>query len=160
MAIIKANKSKKGMLWRRECSTIDFNSRLVFLQSAYTKMINHCIKDKPLEACGLLSGKKKMVQTCWPMVNILHSQNEFEIDIQQIQVGFHKMKEKGEQLVGIYHSHPTTPPYPSPNDIIYADYPEESYVIISLCKTIPEVRCFHIIDRQVYPIHHEIHSTD
>lgn len=118
------------------------------------------MREKPIEACGLLSGEKNTVQTCWAMVNILHSPNAFEIDTKEIQATLHKIKEIGEQLVGIYHSHPTAPPIPSTDDIIYANYPKEAYVIISLSKTIPEVRCFHIIDQKVYPIHHNILPTN
>jgi proteasome lid subunit RPN8/RPN11 len=120
------------------------NKDIIFLQHVYHAMIHHCIEQKPLEACGLLSGTDNVACTHWSMTNVLRSPNEFQMDNNQVELIFKRMKEKGEQLVGIYHSHPTTVPYPSPNDVIHANYPEAVYVIVSLSRIKPEVACFHI----------------
>lgn len=53
------------------------------------------------------------------------------------------MRECGETMLGIYHSHPTTPAEPSPRDLAEAAYPGAAYVIISLCdEASPEVAAF------------------
>jgi proteasome lid subunit RPN8/RPN11 len=151
MATTKTNDTAKGML-RRITSDYD----LVFRQNVYTVMINHCLREKPMEACGLLSGRGRTASTCWPMANILRSRNAFEMDTRQIEDVFRQMAEKGEQLVGIYHSHPTASPNPSPNDIAHANYPEAAYVIVSLSDISPEVRCFRILKPRVFPLRHGI----
>jgi proteasome lid subunit RPN8/RPN11 len=123
-----------------------------FHQNVYTAMIQHCITQKPLEACGLLSGKENIACSHWPMINIIQSPDEFQMDTKQIEWTFQQMETKGEKLVGIYHSHPTTAPFPSPYDVIHAHYPEATYVIVSLSQIKPEVACFHIDQGMVTPV--------
>jgi proteasome lid subunit RPN8/RPN11 len=86
------------------------------------------------------------------MKNILHSPNEFAMDINDMQETFHHMKEQGESFLGIYHSHPTSAPYPSQLDIRYASYPEAAYIILSFQRNRPVVRCYHIHQRNVSPL--------
>jgi proteasome lid subunit RPN8/RPN11 len=90
------------------------------------------------------------------MANVLRSRRAFEMDLRQMKDVFGRIGEKGEQLVGIYHSHPTAPPYPSRSDVEHANYPEAATVIVSLSGAKPEVRCFRILHRQVIPVRHEI----
>jgi proteasome lid subunit RPN8/RPN11 len=53
------------------------------------------------------------------------------------------MHQCGETMLGIYHSHPTTPALPSPRDLAEAAYPGVAYVIISLCEpTAPQIAAF------------------
>ncbi|MCH5586691.1 M67 family metallopeptidase [Shimazuella sp. AN120528] len=120
------------------------NLCFTFLPHVFSSMISHCMEQNPFEACGLLSGNNHIASTFWPMKNILRSPNAFQMDMDQIEITFKQMKEKGEQLVGIYHSHPTAAPYPSPEDVIHANYPEAVYVIVSLSQIKPEVACFRI----------------
>jgi proteasome lid subunit RPN8/RPN11 len=55
------------------------------------------------------------------------------------------MRERGEELFGIYHSHPKTPPLPSKSDLAQAAYPEALYLIISLnTKGVLEMRGFRL----------------
>jgi len=56
-----------------------------------------------------------------------------------------KMRELGEELFAIYHSHPTAPALPSSYDLDEAAYPDALYLIISLnTKGILEMRGFKI----------------
>lgn len=54
-----------------------------------------------------------------------------------------RIRESGEALMGIYHSHPRTPAYPSASDVGMAFYPEAIYFIISLEPQI-DLRAFRI----------------
>jgi proteasome lid subunit RPN8/RPN11 len=55
------------------------------------------------------------------------------------------MREAGEDLLAIYHSHPASPAAPSTIDIAEAGYPEAIYLIISLnTKGVLEMRGFRI----------------
>ncbi|WP_281285999.1 M67 family metallopeptidase [Aneurinibacillus danicus] len=113
------------------------------------KMLHHCIVQLPYEACGLLSGKDWRATTLWTMDNVEKSPISFAMDTKQIEAVFGEMKKKGEELIGIYHSHPTAPPYPSHLDIAYAAYPDAAYIIVSLSGKSPEIGCFRIQNRQV-----------
>ena len=54
-----------------------------------------------------------------------------------------QMREQGETLFAIYHSHPHAPAEPSHLDIEQANYPEALYLIISLnTKGVLELRAF------------------
>lgn len=116
-------------------------------------MVNHCLSDRPYEACGLLSGKNGQADTLWKMNNILRSPSAFEMDAAQLDQTFKRIKALGEELVGIYHSHPTARPYPSATDIANAHYPDAVYVIVSFAKGKPEVGCYRIFNkRKVLPL--------
>ena len=64
---------------------------------------------------------------------------------------FPEMEDRGEDLVAIYHSHPTSQAYPSPTDRAEsADhrgeprFPGAAYVIVSLSSAGADVRAFRI----------------
>ena len=52
----------------------------------------------------------------------------------------------GLEIVGVFHSHTHTEPYPSPTDIEQAPDPGWRYVIVSLKREAPETRCYRLID--------------
>jgi len=54
------------------------------------------------------------------------------------------MDAAGEQLLGIYHSHPVSQPYPSPTDRAEAHYTDAVYVLVSVRTAKPEVAAFRI----------------
>lgn len=114
------------------------------------------MSQKPLEACGLLSGINGVAHTNLPMTNVLYSPNAFQMDLQQIEFVFEQIKERKEKLVGIYHSHPTTAAYPSSYDIAYSNYPDVAYIIVSLIHPMPVVGCFYIQDQKVTTIPYKI----
>jgi proteasome lid subunit RPN8/RPN11 len=54
-----------------------------------------------------------------------------------------RIREAGRKLMGVYHSHPRTPAYPSISDVEMAFYPEAIYFIVSL-ETGIDLRAFRI----------------
>jgi proteasome lid subunit RPN8/RPN11 len=62
-----------------------------------------------------------------------------------------RIRESGQSLLGVYHSHPRTPAYPSASDVEMAFYPEAFYFIISLEPSI-ELRAFKIEDARIEDI--------
>ena len=68
---------------------------------------------------------------------------------EQLKV-FKEIRQLKIDMVGIYHSHSSTPAYPSAHDIEMAFYPEASYVIISLQDfNNPEVRAYKITEGNI-----------
>ena len=58
------------------------------------------------------------------------------------------MRERGEQLLGIYHSHPRSPePTPSQTDVRLAYYPQAVYFIVGFDNGRPILRAFRISER-------------
>jgi proteasome lid subunit RPN8/RPN11 len=70
--------------------------------------------------------------------------SRYVIDPRQQLQAFRSIDAAGEELVGIYHSHPVSQPYPSPTDRAEAHYPDAFYVLVSLRTGEPEMRAFRI----------------
>jgi proteasome lid subunit RPN8/RPN11 len=69
------------------------------------------------------------------------------------------MRERGEQLLAIYHSHPRAiMPAPSETDVRLAYYPSATYLIVGLAGTQPLVKAFRISERKQtwQPVEYEI----
>lgn len=115
---------------------------------AYRDMVGHCIKEKPLEACGLLSGRDRIAARCWRIRNAEQSPVAFTMDGEELTRALRDMESLGEQLLGLYHSHPSGSPYPSPFDVEHAVFPC-SYLIISLRRVRPRVRSFRIAEGSI-----------
>jgi proteasome lid subunit RPN8/RPN11 len=101
--------------------------------SIYKKMELQVAKEAPLEACGMLggrrSGKTLQVERLYAARNQLSSPNQYQIDpVDQLQA-FNQIEKSGLELVAIYHSHPAGPGYPSPLDVSRAYYPDAVQLI-------------------------------
>lgn len=117
----------------------------------WREMVDHCILERPYEACGLLSGRNGRVQTIWRMANVDKSPVSFSMDMEQLRRVLLRIHQRGEQLLGIYHSHPTAPPIPSAEDIAYAYYPEAAYIIVSLAQKQPTFGCYRVRGKDAIP---------
>jgi proteasome lid subunit RPN8/RPN11 len=70
-----------------------------------------------------------------------------------------QMRERGEELLAIYHSHPrAVEPSPSETDIRQAFYPSATYLIIGLGGSGPVIKAFNISEREHrwHPVEYEI----
>jgi proteasome lid subunit RPN8/RPN11 len=103
----------------------------------------HWAQESPeAEVCGLIGARGGHPTTCYPVRNAAEQPGaRFRLDPEeQIEV-MQRMRERGEQLFGIFHSHPTSPAEPSPLDVSEAAYPDALYLIISLnTKGVLEMR--------------------
>lgn len=117
----------------------------------FRAMVAHCQEEWPREACGIMTGKGGLVRRAFAMRNT-HRQpsTRYQIDPLDQQEAMAEVLAGREELVAIYHSHPTTPAYPSQTDINMAYYPEAFYVIASLAGDSPDVQTFRIQDGKVH----------
>jgi len=98
------------------------------------------------EICGFIAGKNEKICNIYPVQNIaLSPACFFRMDEkQQIDV-MRQMRQAGETLFGIYHSHPSTAAEPSVTDIKEAAYPDAVYFIVSLNTVgVLEMRAFRL----------------
>ncbi len=142
------------MFWwfrRRRRSHPQFLGRrkLYIPESLYRRMINHCLEEKPLEACGLMTGGGGQVMAAYATDNEERSPIVYKVDDRQLAEVFFDAQAKKQEIIGIYHSHVRTPPIPSKTDIERATWPEAFYVIVSLAGKRPQVRAWRIVDRVV-----------
>lgn len=113
------------------------------------EMIAHAREEAPYEACGLLLGQEGRAVRLYRAANADKSPITYQLEPEEQFRIFMEMEEKGLDLWGIYHSHPTSPAYPSARDIKRAYFPESLYLIISLAGREPEVRAFLIVEGEV-----------
>ncbi|BAW81035.1 Mov34/MPN/PAD-1 family protein [Candidatus Nitrosoglobus terrae] len=98
------------------------------------------------EICGLISAREGTPVTCYLINNIAPDpQQQFLMDPQDQIKAMRCMREQGEELFAIYHSHLDIPPWPSKSDLTQVAYPEALYLIISLSiKGVLEMRGFRL----------------
>jgi proteasome lid subunit RPN8/RPN11 len=117
------------------------------------QIINHARTVYPQEACGLLVGNEDTATRFVPTQNMLASETAYEIDPGVLASTFRSLRETGEDLVAIVHSHPRGPAEPSKRDLERAYYPRAAHVIVSLAAPeSPKVKAFRMIDGQAYEI--------
>lgn len=127
-----------------------FPDSLYLPQAVYDEIVAHARAGKPQEVCGILRGRGTRAFQAIRGRNVAADPlRDYELDPQTVlrQVDF---EETGDEMVAIYHSHPTSPAYPSASDAWNAHYPACTYLICSLeDDAFPVVRAFRLIPHDV-----------
>ena len=118
-------------------------------QEIFDEMLQHARDEVPNECCGLVGGKNGDAVTYYPALNSEGSPFRYNLDPQDQFRFMMEMDEKGEELVGIFHSHTKSEAYPSQTDINLASYPGVLYLIASLKEGEEPLRGFLIEDGEV-----------
>ena len=105
-------------------------------------IVTHAETCAPEEACGLLAGDESGNLTmAYCLTNIEHSPVAYTIDPEEHFKAMRHAETNGWHLVGAFHSHPTTEPYPSTTDRALAMEPDWVYVIAGKGR---EVRAYRL----------------
>jgi proteasome lid subunit RPN8/RPN11 len=116
------------------------------------QVFQHAKATFPNEACGLLVGQD-IADRFIPVKNISPSAQEYEMDPAELIAALRGLRETGERLIAIFHSHPHGPATPSKKDIDRAYYPDAAHLIVSLAELErPRAEAFRIIDGEALPI--------
>lgn len=114
------------------------------------EMIAHAMTENPCEACGMVAGLDGRVEKFFPATNMLRSPVRYEMEPREQLTIMQEMDEKGWELLGIFHSHPRSPAYPSSTDLELAYYPDCLYFIASLANIdTPVLRAFKISGEKI-----------
>lgn len=105
-------------------------------------LIAHAEREAPNECCGLLIGTGASVTECHPARNKVASQNRFQINPADHFVAIRKARAAGLEVLGAYHSHPSSAAVPSPSDLAEASDGAPVMLIVSLLPPAPVVRAF------------------
>ena len=123
-------------------------------QAVYAAIVDHARAGKPEEICGIVRGRGLDAFAAIRGRNIAAERIEnYEVDPQTLLRQF-EFEEEGDEMMGIYHSHPVSVAYPSATDAWNAHYPESIYFICSLeFDDAPVIRAFkmttHWIDLDI-----------
>ena len=118
-------------------------------ESIRARIEQHALASHPAECCGLLSGPDGAIVEIHPMRNDAERpESRYSAAPRDLFAATRRIRERGHRLLGIYHSHPRTPAYPSASDVEMAFYPEAVYFIVSLEPRI-ELRAFRIRESEI-----------
>jgi proteasome lid subunit RPN8/RPN11 len=119
--------------------------------SAYAQMLGHCYDGLPLEACGLLAGPpgSSDATTCYPTRNADESSRVYTVDPKDYLRADRDAEARGLEILGVFHSHTHTDPYPSPTDVANAPDPAWHYVLVSLRDEAPMTRSYRIVEGKI-----------
>lgn len=98
----------------------------------------------PYESCGYLLGICDEVCENVPMTNADHSAEHFSFLPAEQFAAVRKARKEGLQVIGNWHSHPSTPSRPSEEDIRLAYDGNIVYFILSLAGEEPVLNAFRI----------------
>lgn len=110
----------------------------------------HAKEAAPAECCGLISCTEgQEAKTIYRLQNVASNSNvSYEAAPEDLFAAQRLMRERGEELLGIYHSHPrAAEPVPSETDVRLAYYPQAVYFIIGLAGPQPVMHAFSISER-------------
>jgi proteasome lid subunit RPN8/RPN11 len=132
------------------CPLPSREGRIIMLSISKTdlqKIFDHCDREYPSEACGILAGRSGNVDKVYTMTNAEPSPSFYLMDPQEQFRVMKEIRQAGMELIGIYHSHTGSQAYPSGTDVGLAYYPEAVYLIVTLMdRKKPAARAFTIVD--------------
>ncbi|HEV7472761.1 MAG TPA: M67 family metallopeptidase [Pyrinomonadaceae bacterium] len=105
----------------------------------------------PSECCGLVGGTAdRSASSLYPLRNVASDKLvSYEAAPEELFAAQRQMRERGEELLAIYHSHPrASEPLPSETDVRLAYYPNAVYLIVGLAGPKPVIRAFRISERE------------
>ncbi len=107
-------------------------------------MVAHCLEDAPLECCGLLGGIAPLVSSIHPLRNVDASETRYNADPQDLIHAVVSLRDRGAEILAIYHSHPRWPAIPSQTDLRENHYGPVPRIIVSLLGETPDVRIWRL----------------
>ena len=138
-------------------------STLRLTESQYHTIIGSCYDGLPDEACGLLIGPlgsdgepTGVITQARPCRNADASARTYTVDPRDMLAAMRAAEAGGDEIVGVWHSHTHTDPYPSPTDVRQAVDPAWWYVIVSLKYGEPVLRAYEIRDGAITEVPVEV----
>lgn len=124
-------------------------------------MLEQARRSPDHEVCGLLGGRHATAEHYYPVANIAGEPAcEYLMDPKQQIDAMRGMRERGEDLMGIFHSHPDSPAQPSDTDLARAEYPDTIYIIAGPVGEDMTLNAFYYNGKDFIPIETEITNDE
>ncbi|HEX8144735.1 MAG TPA: M67 family metallopeptidase [Pyrinomonadaceae bacterium] len=125
---------------------------ITLLRAHVLEMEAHAREAAPDECCGLIGGTSETgrARTVYRLRNrAADPRVAYEAAPEELFAAQRSMRERGEHLLAIYHSHPRSPvPLPSERDVRLAYYPAAIYFIIGLSGDDAALGAFRLSERR------------
>lgn len=120
------------------------NDELVIGSKLRDEMVDHCLRERPNEACGLVAAREGTIVRVFAMSNAAASPVRYALDPKEQFEIYSYLDDENLELGGVFHSHTHTDAVPSPTDIRMAteDVP---YLIVSLARDPADIRAYRIV---------------
>jgi [CysO sulfur-carrier protein]-S-L-cysteine hydrolase len=121
-------------------------------ESQYLVIVGSCYDGLTEEACGLLTGPMVVGEPTGVITEARPARNDaasaviYRVNGKDMLDAMRAAESRGDEIVGVWHSHTHTDAYPSPTDVDSAADPSWIYVIVSLRDTAPVLRAYRIRD--------------
>jgi proteasome lid subunit RPN8/RPN11 len=131
--------------------TLDENDSvtLEIPRDLHDAMVAHCVREAPLECCGILGGWPPRVSSFHPLRNAAASETRYDADPDDLIHAVVALRERGAEILAIYHSHPRWAPIPSRTDLRENHYGAVPRIIVSLLNETPVARVWRL-DAEAY----------
>ncbi len=113
------------------------------------EIVAHARAAAPNEGCGIIGGVAGSAERFYPVVSQDPSPYYYEIRSEDLLRVVLEIDDAGLDLIGIYHSHVSSPAYPSRTDVEQAFWPGTTYLIVSLAGGGADIRGYQIVDGEV-----------
>jgi proteasome lid subunit RPN8/RPN11 len=120
-------------------------------RAQFDEIIAHAREASPHECCGLIGGTKHgQAQSLYRTRNIAADPLvAYEAAPEDLFAAQRIMRQRGEELLAIYHSHPrSSDPQPSATDVRLAYYPAAVYLIVGFRNSEPCVGAFRLLESE------------
>jgi len=119
-------------------------------RAAFEEICAHAREARPAECCGLAGGAAGAARSIYRLTNVADDPLvAYEAAPRDLFAAQRLMRERGEGLLGIYHSHPrSADPAPSERDVRMAYYPQAVHLIVGFAAGEPVVRAFRLYEAE------------
>lgn len=126
-------------------------------REVFQEMLAHARLRDPAECCGLIGGVIEDADACSSIAQSVYRLRNiapdprvaYEAAPEELFAAQKTLRARGEQLLGIYHSHPReSDPLPSRTDVHRAYYPSAIYFIVGLKGNEAKLRAFRLYERE------------
>jgi proteasome lid subunit RPN8/RPN11 len=90
----------------------------------------HAVEEAPRECCGMLIGTSDAIVESVRARNLADGNSRFLIDPQDHIAALRRVRAASLDVIGFYHSHPRSRPYPSETDVAESGYAGAAHLIV------------------------------
>ena len=118
--------------------------------SIWDDIVAHSRAEAPRECVGFVTGPAGRATAAQRLTNVYPEVDFYEPDPDEAWAALEAAEGRGEEVVAIYHSHPTDRAEPSARDIEHAGFDTAVFIICTLLEPdTPVLRGWWIIDGKV-----------